>query len=162
MNRNRNPIQAIVLALVLLLVGTVTGVIAADEEDAEVHVKKVYKIVADCEEDSGEDCERQIRIEKLGDGSHTMHVGDHEMVWIEGDDDGAHHYSFGSGFEGRGGFLGVQLTDLTAELRTHFGVAADAGVMVAKVVDDSAAFRAGLAAGDIITRVDGESIGSSW
>ena len=33
--------------------------------------------------------------------------------------------------------------------------------MVAKVVDDSPAFRAGLVAGDIITRIDGESVASA-
>ena len=58
-------------------------------------------------------------------------------------------------------FLGVQLSDLTPELRTHFGVPDDAGVMVGKVVDDSPAFRAGLEVGDIVSAVDGEPVGSA-
>ncbi len=62
---------------------------------------------------------------------------------------------------GGGAFLGVQLSDLTAELRTHFGVPDDAGVLVGKVVDGSPAFRAGVEVGDIVTAVDGEPMGSA-
>ncbi len=61
----------------------------------------------------------------------------------------------------KGGFLGVQLTDLTPELRAHFGAPEDAGVMVSKVVADSAAERAGVKVGDVITRVNGEDVDSS-
>ncbi len=60
-----------------------------------------------------------------------------------------------------GGFLGVQLTDLTTELRVHFGVPEDAGVLVSKVVEDSAAARAGIEVGDIISLVDGKSVTSA-
>jgi len=59
------------------------------------------------------------------------------------------------------GFLGVELTQLTPELRQHFGVPGDSGVMVGRVVEDSAAAEAGLQVGDIITRIDGEEITSA-
>ena len=62
---------------------------------------------------------------------------------------------------GGGAFLGVQLSELTPELRTHFGVPDDAGVMVGKVVEDSPALRAGLEVGDIVTAVDGEPVASA-
>lgn len=62
---------------------------------------------------------------------------------------------------GGGAFLGVQLSELTPELRTHFGVPDDAGVMVGKVVDDSPAFRAGLEVGDIVTAVGHEPVASA-
>lgn len=62
---------------------------------------------------------------------------------------------------GGGAFLGVQLSDLTPELRSHFGVPEDAGVMVGKLVDGSPAFRAGLEVGDIVTAVDGEPVASA-
>lgn len=62
---------------------------------------------------------------------------------------------------GGGAFLGVELSDLTPELRTHFGVPQDAGVMVGKLVDESPAFRAGLEVGDIVTAVDGEPVAFS-
>jgi membrane-associated protease RseP (regulator of RpoE activity) len=59
------------------------------------------------------------------------------------------------------GFIGVHLLDLTPELREHFGVARDAGVMVAAVEPDSAAAKGGIAVGDIITSADGDRIDSA-
>jgi PDZ domain len=57
------------------------------------------------------------------------------------------------------GFLGVQLTELTPDLRAHFGVG-DSGVLVGRVEPDSPAAKAGLRVGDILTAVDGESVES--
>lgn len=62
----------------------------------------------------------------------------------------------------RRGYLGIELTELTPELRTHFGAPHDAGVMVARVVPDSPADKAGLKVGDIITTLDGKPVASSW
>ena len=61
----------------------------------------------------------------------------------------------------RRAFLGVETSSLTPELREHFGVPAEAGVMLSKILTDSAAETAGLAVGDIVTRVDGEEISSA-
>lgn len=61
-----------------------------------------------------------------------------------------------------GGFLGVELMPLTPELRAHFGVPADRGVMVARVVEDSPAARAGLQVGDVIAGVEGDGVESPW
>jgi hypothetical protein len=58
------------------------------------------------------------------------------------------------------GYLGVQLLNLTPELRIHFGISEDAGVMVAKVEPGSPAEQAGVQVGDILTEIDGESIES--
>jgi membrane-associated protease RseP (regulator of RpoE activity) len=67
-----------------------------------------------------------------------------------------------SGHPGRArGFLGVHLLDLTPELREHFGVPRDAGVMVAAVEPGSAAAKGGIAVGDIITSADGDRIDSA-
>jgi hypothetical protein len=60
------------------------------------------------------------------------------------------------------GFLGVGLMDLTPELRTHFGVPEDAGVMVSKVEAGSPAEKAGLKVGDILTALDGKPAASSF
>ncbi len=60
------------------------------------------------------------------------------------------------------GFLGVELTDLTSDLRAHFGAHRDRGVLVARVVEDSPAQRAGLRVGDVLTHVDGEPVTSSF
>lgn len=67
---------------------------------------------------------------------------------------------FDHGGRGSVAYLGVQLTDLTPELRTHFGVPVEAGVMVSKVMQDSPAERSGLQPGDIITTVDGHPVTS--
>lgn len=58
------------------------------------------------------------------------------------------------------GFLGVQLTPLTPELRTHFGVPEDTGVMVSRVEEGGPAEAAGIHVGDILATVDGERIDS--
>lgn len=61
-----------------------------------------------------------------------------------------------------GGFLGVQLMPLTPELRAHFGVPADRGVMVARVDEDSPAARAGIRVGDVVTAIEGEGVETPW
>jgi len=62
----------------------------------------------------------------------------------------------------RRGYLGVGLTELTPALRTHFGAPESAGVMVSEVADGSPADKAGLQVGDIIARIDGKDVKSSW
>jgi S1-C subfamily serine protease len=50
--------------------------------------------------------------------------------------------------------LGVLLQEMTDDLRAVFGVDAGSGVLVAEVLPDSAAKKAGVVAGDVIVRVD--------
>jgi membrane-associated protease RseP (regulator of RpoE activity) len=57
------------------------------------------------------------------------------------------------------GYLGVQVLDLTPELRRHFGVPEDSGVMIARVEEGPAA-AAGVQVGDILTQVDGKPVSS--
>jgi hypothetical protein len=61
-----------------------------------------------------------------------------------------------------GGFLGVELLPLTPELRAHFGVPGDRGVMVARVLEDSPAARAGLQVGDVVTAIEGAAVDGPW
>lgn len=56
--------------------------------------------------------------------------------------------------------LGVQLVETTAELREHLGGSSSEGVLVSKVLDGSAAQRAGFEVGDLILSVDGASVAS--
>ena len=60
-----------------------------------------------------------------------------------------------------GGYLGISTTNLTEDLRTHFGTPSEQGVRVAKVFKDTPAARAGLQAGDIITAIDGTKVATS-
>ena len=53
---------------------------------------------------------------------------------------------------------GIQVESLTPQLREFFGVKSDEGVLVASVEAGSAAEKAGLKAGDVITAVDGKRV----
>ncbi|MBV8035995.1 Do family serine endopeptidase [Roseateles sp.] len=54
--------------------------------------------------------------------------------------------------------LGVTLQDLSAPLAASFGLGSPDGALVSSVTPDSAAAKAGLKAGDVITAVDGEAV----
>jgi membrane-associated protease RseP (regulator of RpoE activity) len=57
------------------------------------------------------------------------------------------------------GHLGVELVEITPELREHFGAPRDAGVLVARITPDGPAAKAGVHVGDVITAIDGQKIG---
>ncbi|HEY7213461.1 MAG TPA: PDZ domain-containing protein [Thermoanaerobaculia bacterium] len=78
------------------------------------------------------------------------------------DKDGKQRVWEGDGLLMKRGFLGVGLTEMTPELRTHFGAPEDAGAMVSKVEPGSPAEKAGIRVGDILTSVDGKDVESSW
>lgn len=54
--------------------------------------------------------------------------------------------------------LGVTLQDLSAPLASSFGLGAPDGALVSSVMPESAAAKAGLKAGDVITAIDGEPV----
>ncbi len=58
----------------------------------------------------------------------------------------------------RNGILGVEAESLNSQLAEFFGV--KEGVLVRSVVKDSAAAKAGIKAGDVITKIDGEAVAS--
>lgn len=70
-----------------------------------------------------------------------------------------HVYRFGS-MVGRG-YIGVDVISLTPELRSHFGVPEDSGVLVSRVREGGPAESAGIRVGDIVTAVDGERVEST-
>jgi serine protease Do len=59
------------------------------------------------------------------------------------------------------GWLGVLIQDVTRELAESFGMKKPSGALVAKVLQDSPADRAGLEVGDVIIRFDGKDVSSS-
>ncbi len=149
--RNWKLLSLLLLAACL----TATAVFAGNQDDDEVVVEKEVKVIVkkhvDCEGEA--DCEKERRMIFIGeDGEHHEVEGDHVWVAHGGGHHGHHAMS--------GGFLGIQMTELTPELRAHFGVPEDAGVMVSKVVDDSPAARAGIQVGDVVSAVDGDAVAS--
>ena len=76
------------------------------------------------------------------------------------DKDGKQQVFEGDGLLMKRGYMGVNLTELTPELRTHFGAPEEAGVMVSKVEPGSPAEKAGIKAGDVITSINGSRVGS--
>ena len=79
--------------------------------------------------------------------------------------DGEKHLSgkfAGWDLAGPSGYIGVALVDLTPELRRHFGVGEEAGVMVSRVEEGSPAAKAGVVVGDILVAVDGDEVESAW
>jgi len=69
--------------------------------------------------------------------------------------------AFAFSFEGDGSYLGVQTQEVTKENFAKFGLREVRGVAVEKVMDNSPAAAAGLQAGDVIVRFQGEDITST-
>jgi Do/DeqQ family serine protease len=63
--------------------------------------------------------------------------------------------------EVRRGTLGIYVQDLTADLAGAFGLEQGHGVLVAEVASDSAAEKAGLRAGDVVTSIAGYPVRSA-
>lgn len=64
-------------------------------------------------------------------------------------------------FDGQGSYLGVQTKEVSAENHASFGLRTVQGVAIEKVIEGSPAEKAGLAAGDVILRFNGEEVTSS-
>lgn len=148
-------VTALALALTLSLAPTTA--VAQDDERHERHIR-IEKVGAS-DEKAIERVHKMMFVNEDGEVTHLD--GDHEgMTWVKGADGNRMVFEMGDFAFGPGAFLGVGTTELTPELRSHFGVSEDYGVMVSRVVDDTGAFRAGVLVGDIITAVDGKEIGS--
>ncbi len=100
-----------------------------------------------------------VRAESGGEEKKRV-VEKHRVVVV--DKDGKQHTWEGGGLLMKRGYLGVGLTEMTPELRIHFGAPDDAGAMVSKVEPGSPAEKAGIKVGDIVTSIDGQEVGSSW
>jgi hypothetical protein len=97
-------------------------------------------------------------------------VVDGDRILIDGEVFDPERFADLGGFDARpfawkhehgGGFIGIQAVEMTPELRQHFGAPKDAGIFVGSVEKDGPAAKAGLQVGDIVTKVDGDTIASS-
>jgi S1-C subfamily serine protease len=72
--------------------------------------------------------------------------------------------SYSYAFSGPGHFafsrvhLGVQTQELNADLAAYFNVKEDGGALILNVMEDTPAEKAGLKAGDVITKIDEETV----
>lgn len=83
--------------------------------------------------------------------------GDYHTVMPELEDaPGAYRFLFSPGFSGRR--MGVHTSELTKQLGQYFGIPDGKGVLITSVVEDSAAAKAGLQAGDVLVSLDGETV----
>jgi membrane-associated protease RseP (regulator of RpoE activity) len=87
-----------------------------------------------------------------GHGRHWVGPG-HEFRFPEmkGFMGGTHWYSSGPR-------LGVRVEPLTPQLGEYFGVKEGKGILITEVMDDTPAEKAGLKAGDVIVRVEGDEV----
>ena len=129
------------LAVSLLLLVSLSASAAPAEEEKRIRVD-IKRLHMDCEDDD-ENCGRYMII-RHGSGDRTA-----DFAWIASDGHGE-----------KTAHLGVALTALTPELKEHFRLPDSSGVMISKVLDESAALEAGLEVGDIISAVDGEAVSS--
>ena len=95
---------------------------------------------------------REVSVE-LGERPGIVWLGpdfdrDHRIFIAPGDGEHGEHHLFALGGRGR---LGVQLQSLGEQLAEYFGVSG--GALITSVREDSPAAKAGLKAGDVITRV---------
>ncbi len=67
---------------------------------------------------------------------------------------GRQSFSFG----GKRGYLGVVLEGLSEQLGDYFGAKDGEGALITEVEEDSPAEKAGLKAGDVIVKIDGEEV----
>lgn len=65
---------------------------------------------------------------------------------------------FGQGMRSNTPLLGVSALDLSGQLGTYFGAPDGQGVLVTEVHPGSAAEKAGIKAGDVITKLDGQRV----
>lgn len=127
------------------------------KDDGEVEVR-VQAEAGSGEEDAEKKHVRVVLVQDDGEPqTYEWKTEGGEVISLSGDDS-VHFVSELT----RRGYLGVQLVELTPELRQHYGVSPEIGVLVGKVEPGSPAEAAGLRVGDLITALDGEGMGSSW
>jgi hypothetical protein len=71
------------------------------------------------------------------------------------------HFDMPSVWDFSGPRLGINAQDLDGQLGAYFGAPDGKGVLVTEVLPDTPAEKAGLKAGDVITRVEGKQIGTT-
>ncbi|MDH3743792.1 MAG: PDZ domain-containing protein [Acidobacteriota bacterium] len=133
-NNSMPLILAALIAMMPLSVARARGLQDTETDSEKVKVKQRLKVVVGDEE---------------GAEPQVFFLGDDESPMVFDVDFGQRAY------------LGVGLLNITPELREHFGVAGDSGVLISEVAAGSPASTAGIRAGDVLTAIDGEPVARS-
>ena len=83
--------------------------------------------------------------------SSRKHDAPHSFGYVGPDDVQFFHFS-------GGGYIGVELSELSDQLGEFFGVSGGDGVLITGVSEDSPAKKAGLQAGDVIVEIDNKHV----
>lgn len=153
----KRTMQATLTAAVAVATLLPAPATAGDGDAVEHKQVIVKKFVHECEGDDCGEAQHHRRVVVVGDDGEVREIDGDEVPWV-----GTEHLrAFAMAHHGKGGFLGVATTELTPELRRHFGAPEEAGLLVAKVVDNSAAASAGVLVGDVLTAVNGDAVTST-
>jgi S1-C subfamily serine protease len=123
-------------------------------EKAGLEAGDVIVRIGDDDIEDTEDLQDELSDYEGGDKVQVGYVreGKEASVEVEIEDPSERFYSYR-------GYLGVYLQDLNDQLMEYFNV--EKGVLVKEVVEDSPAEKAGIKAGDVIIRFDGEEVEDS-
>ncbi len=83
---------------------------------------------------------------------------DEDFIWSGNWSKGDHDYGSWTVKREKSPYIGVMLDNLTDQLGKYFGAADGEGALITEVVEDSPAEKAGLAAGDVIVKIDDEKV----
>ncbi len=135
----------------------VTKTITIDEDDNDRTVK-IQTMKSDSTVRLIIDRDGKVEELEIPFGEHLDHDIQEKLAEFDIDMD---HFAFARNefaHQMNGAWLGVQIQDLTDQLRKYFNVKHDGGVLVSEVIDDSPAAKAGFKAGDIIMKIDETNI----
>ena len=103
---------------------------------------------------------KNVKVKRLHEKLRQKMGDDDVFVWNNGEGDKDMQVMV-QGLKRDRGFLGVELDNLSDQMGEYFEVKDGEGALISKVIDDSAADKAGLKAGDVIVRMGDEQIGDS-
>ncbi len=147
------------LPIALTLIFGVAVCKAQEETGATVEKTKHKVVRVDSAADNETGTPTKRRVVRVYTGAEGEGEERSEVVYVGKAGPGAFEYSF---LPSKRGYLGVQLVELTPELRVHFGAPEAAGVLVSRVAADSPAGTAGLRVGDVLTAIDEVSVATNF
>lgn len=106
----------------------------------------------------GEEMLVKVTLDERKQNKRTYSSSGTKRIVIKGSPHGSKSYTWHSDSHGSHGYIGVGLTGLSRQLGDYFGVEKGDGALITSVEEDSPAEEAGLKAGDVIVKVDGDKV----